>query len=348
MSGKTRFLTSLRGEQPDRCPLFLRDLTLALDEAGLTTTEVCARRYNGDLSSKAVVGYWRRVGQDAVVGCIHHLGFGVETLGGSMDYPRKGIPNVAVHPFGGESLDRFPDLDMKRDGQFPEVIRSYMTVSKALPDTAVVCNTEGPVTKAAILRGLEALLMDIVSEPGYARELIGYATEMGCDFLEAVAEWSDCLFVAAATDNPDLLGADVFKSHSIPGLKRMVSAADGRNLPSVFHPHGDFSAPENREALECSLSTGIAGFQFAERNDQDAIKDTAGGRVCLMGGIDVHSTLLLGPAERIREETVSCLERFRPWNGYVFMCSGSLHRGMPLHHVDVMTRTVIDTASVVR
>lgn len=343
MTGRARFLSSLRGEEPDRCPLFLRDLTLALDESDLTTPEVCAGAYDGGLSANAIVKYQNRVRQDAVVGCIHHLGLGIEALGGMVHYPEKGIPSISSPPFQGAPLDQFPETDMNRDGQFPQVIESYRSVRRYLKDVAVVCNTEGPLTRAAILRGLEEFMMDLSSEPDYAREVIDHATEMGRRFMEAVSESVDCLFLASATDNPDLFGADVFLSHSIPGLKRLVSAADSLGLPTIFHPHGDFSASGNREALERSISTGIAGFQFAEGNDQDLMKQAVGGRICLLGGIEVHSTLLLGPPERIVQETQACLDRFRPWDGYVFMCSGSLHRGMPLENVDVMARTVIDS-----
>lgn len=344
MDGRERFLHSIRREQPDRCPLFLRDLTLALDEARLTTPEVCSGTYDGTSSAKAVIKYHDRVGQDAVVGCIHHLGMDVEALGGTMDYPVNGIPSVIHHPFSGDLLDHFPEIDHLRDGQYPEVLRSYRLVHECLSGTSVVCNTEGPLTKAAILRGLEALIMDLNSEPDYARDIIEYATDLACCFTQMVAEHSDCLFVAAATDNPDLFGSDSFIKHSLPGVRRLVSNAESLGLPTVFHPHGDFSAPENLSAFEASIATGIDGFQFAEDNDQDVMRDLAAERLCLLGGIDVHSALLLGPAERIVEETTVCLERFRPWNGYVFMCSGSLHRGMPLENVDVMARTVISTS----
>ncbi|MCG7840551.1 MAG: hypothetical protein MIO87_01430 [Methanomassiliicoccales archaeon] len=63
-----------------------------------------------------------------------------------------------------------------------------------------------------------------------------------------------------------------------------------------------------------------------------------GGRIALIGGIDASSTLLLGPEEKIVDEMESFLHLFHSWTGYVFMCSCSLHRGMPLENVEIMMR----------
>ncbi len=340
MNAEKRFLRPLAREEPDRCPVFLRDLTLALDHAGLSTAEVCSGPYDGRLSAEAVLSYHRRTGQDAVVGCIHHLGLGMEMLGGEVSYPERGIPSVVRHPFGGAPMDGFPDVDPRKDGEWPQVLESYRLVHESGIDAAVVCNLEGPLTRAATLRGLEELMMDLHSEPDHAQGIVRFATETALDMVDAFSEWSDCVFLASASDNPDLFGPELFLELTVPGLARLASAAEDKGLPTVFHPHGDFSAPENAAPLRSSLETGIEGFQFAEGNDHVSLRDGIGDRVCLMGGIEVSSTLLLGPESRIARETEAYLEGFRPWDAYVFMCSCSLHRGMPLHHVDAMLEAV--------
>ncbi|MDI3483384.1 MAG: [methyl-Co(III) methanol/glycine betaine-specific corrinoid protein]:coenzyme methyltransferase [Candidatus Methanomethylophilaceae archaeon] len=340
MDGRQRFLTALERDMPDRAPLFLRELTLPLDIMGYSTPEVCSGSYDSDKSARAVISFNKRMGQDAVVGCIHHLGMDVEPLGGEVMYPEYGIPSVVRHPFEDATKEMcLPDMSR---WQYPAVIKSYRMVSELLPHVAIVCNIEGALTKAALLRGQELLIMDLLCEPDYIRSLSRFSTEMSLCFIEAVCESADpdCIFVAAATDNPDLLGLDPVMTFTLPELKTLRVCASRMGIPTVFHPHGDLGSVRNNEFLEGVISTGVAGIQFAEMNDVPALRSAVGERVSLLGGIDAFSTLLLGPKERIIVETDRFLRLFHPFRGYVFMCSCSLHRGIPLENVETVTETL--------
>jgi len=343
MRGRERFLTALRRERPDGPPVFLRDLTLALDQPGYTTPEVCAGRYDPDKAASSIMALHHRLGQDAVVGCVHFLGMEVEALGGEVSYPTWGIPSVARPPFQGTNDPALVPLDLKRKEPFPNVLECYRRVAEGLRgEAAIVCNLEGPLTKAALLRGLENLALDMHYDPALVQRLVDYATALGAEYLEAVAAEApiDCAFIAAASDNPDLFGREAFVRYSVPHVKRLRERATGIGLPTVFHPHGDMASVANLPLMEEVIASGVEGFQFAEGNDAGALKRRFGERICLMGGIDAFSTLLLGPEGRIAEEAEGYLRAFRPWGGYVFMCSCSLHRGMPLENVDALMRCV--------
>ena len=70
-------------------------------------------------------------------------------------------------------------LDMKKDHPFPNVIDCYRQVSNELSSkVAIVCNLEGPVTKAALLRGMENLAMDMHFAPDVAASYVRYATDL--------------------------------------------------------------------------------------------------------------------------------------------------------------------------
>jgi uroporphyrinogen decarboxylase len=147
---------------------------------------------------------------------------------------------------------------------------------------------------------------------------------------------NSAIFVAAASDNPDLIGPDVFRSTSLPGLRTLVVEAGRSGLPTVFHPHGVFTDPAYHCLVEESIEQGIRGFQFAEMNDFAIAKRKWGGRICILGGVDVSTTLLLGPEERVRRETREYLTTCAPGGGYVMMCSCSVHRGIPSNNLKAM------------
>ncbi len=343
LSPRERMRTALVGGTPDRVPIFLRDLTLGLDVAGYLTPEVCAGRFDAEKSSKAVVATQRTLGHDAVVGSIQFCGLEVEALGGKLQFPEMGIPAVVEPPFRtAEDIDRAELPDLERTAPLNNVLHSYqLTADRIGRDVAMVGNLEGAITKAGILRGLETLLMDLLLDPGLAEKTIRFATELGVDFVRALAGHgvNSAIFVAAASDNPDLIGPEVFRSKSLPGLRILVAEAEKSGLPTVFHPHGTFTNPACHSLVDESIAQGIRGFQFAEMNDFTKAKQEWGDRVCILGGVDVFTTLLLGPEERIRRETEQYLATCAPGGGYVMMCSCSVHRGIPLDNLKVMIDT---------
>lgn len=341
------FIGSLEGGTPEAPPVFLRDLTLGLDETGYTTPEVCAGAYDADKSAHSVLALHERLGQDAVVGCIHYVGLEIEALGGQVRYPERGIPSVVRHPFQDTADPELVLLDMRREPPFPSVARSYRLVGEGLKGSAaLVCNIEGPVTKAALLRGMENLALDMFFDKDLAARYVDYATDISMEYLKVIDSQTelDCCFLASASDNPDIFGTEAFLRYTLPNLSRLRDASAALGLPTIFHPHGDLSAPKNLPLVENIIATGVEGFQFAEKNDHLALKRAFGKRITLLGGIDAFSTLLLGPVDRIVRETESFLSDFRPWDRYVFMCSCSLHRGMPLANVDVMMGSVLGFA----
>ncbi|MHC1680580.1 MAG: uroporphyrinogen decarboxylase family protein [Methanomassiliicoccales archaeon] len=346
-NGRHLFIGALDGEIPEAPPVFLRDLTLGLDETEYSTPEVCAGAYDADKSAESVLALHGRLGQDAVVGCIHYVGLEIEALGGQVKYPERGIPSVVRHPFQDTTDPELVLLDMCREPPFPNIARSYRLVGEGLEGSAaLVCNIEGPVTKAALLRGMENLALDMFFDKNLASRYVDYATELSMEFLKVIDSQTDldCCFLASASDNPDIFGTEAFLQFTVPNLRRLREASASLGLPTIFHPHGDLSTTENLPLMEEIIATGVEGFQFAERNDHLALRRAFGKSITLMGGIDAFSTLLLGPSERIVKETEGFLNDFRPWDRYVFMCSCSLHRGMPLDHVDAMMNGVLGFA----
>lgn len=342
MTPRERMTAALAGGVPDRVPVFLRDLTLGLDIADLDTPEVCAGAFDAELSARSVIAAQREIGHDAVVGSIQYCGMEVEMLGGEVMFPQRGIPSVTRAPLDSpEKVDDAEAPDARRDAPLSNIVRSYRLVSERIGrEVAVLGNVEGPLTKAGILRGLDILAMDMVSDPDVFRRTVRFSNDLTVDLCSAMCEaGADAMFVAAATDNPDILGGEAIVKHTIPGLKRIVDAVRSEDSPTAFHPHGTFSHGEFSGLVDAVLETGIAGFQFAEGNDLAEAKRRWGRKTCIMGGVNAFTTLLLGPLEAIRDETARCLDACMDGGGYVMMCSCSLHRGMPLGHVKEMVGT---------
>jgi len=341
MTSRERMDAALRGEKPDQVPIFLRDLTLGLDVCDYTTPEVCAgpNGYDADKSARCVVETQRLLGHDCVVGAIHDLGLDVERFGGRVEFPERGIPFIAQPAFSSASLLPDPsNLAAAPQGRLPGLARSYRLVREQLgSQVAIAANVEGPVAKAGLLRGLDALLLDMMRDPPAARAAVDFAVELCCEHVRILLDaGADFVFVAAASDGPAAIQPEHYLEYTISGLARIVATAREREAPVVFHPHGPFTDSRFQYLVDAAVETGIVGFQFGEDTDFAVAKQCWGSRVCVLGGVDIPSVLLPGPPERIREVTRNVLAQARTGGGFVLMPSCSVHRGFPLTHLQAM------------
>lgn len=348
VTSRELFLSRLRCEHTEDVPIFLRDLTLALDVINARTTDVFTEDYDSKLSAKAVVAFQRHTGQDAVVGCIQSAAFNVESFGGVMKYPEYGIPIPVIHPF--ENITDVPDVNIGLSKKMLGAVSSYSIVRKDLPDVAVVANVEGPLTKTGTLTGMERLAMLLIDDRDTAGRFIDAAMEHTCIFVEELErnDSIDTVFIAAATDNPDLFGDTAFSEFTLSHVREFVRKMHDSDLPVIFHPHGVFSSDGASEILEESILTGIDGFQFAEDNDPAVITSKIDGRCAVLGGTDIVPTLLHGSNDTIRNETEYHLNACRSGN-HIFMPSCSLHRGSDINRIMVMmdaVRSFKDNAQV--
>ena len=334
MDHKERFLSHFEGGTPDRIPLFLRDFTLGLDNLDISTAEVIGERYNSELASRSVVSFGRMTGQDAIVGCVHTPAFIAEQFGGKMKYPEYGVPSVIEHPFSSpEALDR---ADTALKGKALEAIEAYHITSKADHDMAVVGNVTGPLTKASVLMGMDVLSMALAENIDFVRDVIKVGTEASYSFLEEIMDDIDLVFLASASDNPSLFGIGAMESITFPYVKENTTKIHSMGKPVMFHPHGDFV---NQKLIDSMVSTGVDGFQFAEQNDKCQICRMVDNRCVVMGGTDIVPTLYFGKKDEIVSETERYLSSCSK-KRYIFSCSCSLQRGVPMENINIMCSVV--------
>lgn len=334
MDHRERFLSHFEGIIPDKMPMFLRDFTLGLDVVGCLTTDMFGESFDSELSSRSVLSFAKMTDQDAVIGCVHSPAFIVEQFGGRMKYPDHGIPSVMEHPFSNPS--KLDSADTVPKGKAADAIQSYHITADAGTDLAIIGNITGPLTKASVLMGMENLSLALHDNISFVKDVIDTGMELSMTMLEDTSDDIDAVFIASATDNPTLFGADIVNSISIPYLEGMADAIYFMGKYSIYHPHGDYTDPVPMEAF---LSTGIDCFQFAEENDPVKIRELIGDRCVIMGGTDIVPFLYSGTPEEIRSETKRYLDTFSD-SRYIFSCSCSLQRGTPLASIKEMCSCV--------
>ena len=342
MTPKESFLSILRMEDTDYTPVFPRDLTLGLDAYG-TTFDVFLRDIAPEFSARCVLKLQEQCGHDVTVGCIRTQQKGV--FGGKVTRSTNGMPQISEAPFADiEDMDKHHPEEAINDRVRINNEASRI-VAKERPDLALVDNCSTPMGMAMGLRGIETFVMDMMVQPDIVDRLMDFGTKVSELLLKnTVIEETDAAFLAAAYDNPDIVGDEPYERLSLPGVKSMTDIAHDMGISMIFHPHGVFSTEDRLELLKRTIiKTGIDGFQFAESNDPEGIVSQTDGRCAILGGLDPYTVLLMGPEERIVRKMDQYMDVLSGHH-YVPMCSCSLHVGLPIENL----RTMVHAAHTYR
>lgn len=313
-------------------PLFIRNFTISLDAAGMVVSDVFGGGYDPVRASDSIVAFQRITKQDAVVGCVHSPAFLVEHFGGSMKYPENRIPVVKDVPVKGPGF--LDEEDRPIDGMALSAVESHRLTNSKLPDTAVVINVTGPLTKASVLMGMDMLSMAIMDDPVFVEKVIRRAMIPTNEYIERITGdgSSEDVFIASASDNNELFGDDALRRFTFPVLKDMVSTTHYNGATATFHPHGDWMS---KDLMDEVVESGVDCFQYAEGCDPSRICEMIDGRCAVMGGTDIIPVLHSGTPRQIRDSVHVHMDACS-WSRFIFSCSCSLQMSTPMENVICM------------
>jgi uroporphyrinogen decarboxylase len=155
----------------------------------------------------------------------------------------------------------------------------------------------------SFLRGLDQLLMDLLTDPDMAAFLLDRFTEFYVSFFDrmftAAPGRIDILRIADDLGMQDrlLIGPEIFDSFFAPRLLRLVDMAHSHGVKVMFHSCGAIAPLIDRIiALGVDILDPI---QVAAKGmDPGPLKAAFGSRICLHGSIDTQYVLPRGsPAE---------------------------------------------------
>jgi len=121
-----------------------------------------------------------------------------------------------------------------------------------------------------------------------------------------------------------------------PRMRIFAEGCKKRGIPFLYHTDGNIT-----RVLEDILDMGVNALHPVEPLAMDIyeIKKRVGGKLCLIGNIDVD-LLLRGTPEEIEEDTKKHLRELGPGGGYVLGSSNSIHRTIKAENY----RAMLDTA----
>ena len=324
MNHRERVLTAARHEEPDRVPLFyrdvpeveerlLRDLGLADRDALLEHFDIDFRWIGPEYIGPPLDDPDGRTRRD-IWGVTYRY---VETETGGhwehVDRPLEGVDDPAA-------LDdhAWPTLDLFDFSVIREQVARY--------DDFALMTLGGPASPGIVLTmidlmGIERAMMDMVANVPFFEAL----AERICAFDVALAER---IFEEAGdrldfyrmgddfgTQRGLLFGVAQYRERVMPFLKRMAAPAKRHGARYYHHSCGAI-----RPLIPSLIETGVDVLDplqvKAADMDPRALKAEFGGRLCFSGGVDEQELLPRGTPEDVRRGVRALCRVMAPGGGF--------------------------------
>jgi len=336
MNSRESFCSSLRGERPERMPVFLYDLSLGIDVLNVPSADIfkgCG--LDGIKAGKAILALQKELKHDAAAGCYRAIDQSV--FGGSIECKEHGIPVLVKKPFE-DPFRLYGVAPEDMEGRMDETVRSYQTVRSG-SDIGMTLNMVSPFSAAASMRGLETFLMDLCIEKEYVGDMLQFENDLFYVMFDELKDVdADALLLAAPYDNVDMIDADMMDS-ALRSLRIVSKASHAEGIPLMLHPHGSFTSEHGKGSLEELLLLPVDCLYYGESNDHSKMRKMVKRRCVLAGGIDTFTTIYLGPDERVRNDVNDVMSSVKDEN-FIFTCSCSVDRGLSLERMKIMMDAV--------
>lgn len=236
------------------------------------------------------------------------------------------------------SLDRF-------DWPDPDRSFSYGTLdelSRLLPDGAkAIVNVGYVFTAPWMLMGLTDFCMAVARQDPLVPRLIDRVGAIQHRVVENLVDY-ECVGAVRMPDDLAHTGGtmvrpDFFRKHVFPWHERIGRLVRSKGLPYLFHSDGRLY-----EVLDDLVACGYHALHPCEpaSTDIDQLKRKYGGRLCLMGNINLDSTLCLGTPEEVREEVKLRIRTVAPGGGYCCGASNSVPEYVPYENYLAMVEAI--------
>jgi uroporphyrinogen decarboxylase len=199
--------------------------------------------------------------------------------------------------------------------------------------------SHGPFQTACDLRGTDAFLMDMMSNPEFARALLDKVTTVIEGLIKLAmqvgGEYFDMIELPGddyAGNSNLLVSPSLFRKFIQPCLERLVKAVQEHNPQVKIMLHSDGAITK---LLPEVIALGVDVLHPLEplpATDLVAVKEVFGKQISFLGGIDI-SHAMPGSRAEVVDETKRRIAQLAPGGGYILAPSNHLQADVPAENV---------------
>ena len=328
-----RLRKALFCQEPDRVPLVELQVDHEVKEAFLAKPV-------GDIETD--VEFWHKAGYDYVP-ILPLIELFANLLPSRTSYTEMAVSdNKYERKWAQEgqgtilSLKDFDDFDWPNPA---DADYSRFDQAKAvLPDGMGIIGSVGGMFEFVWqLMGFESFSLALVDNPelvdrmfNRVREIVYavFTNMMDYECIDAVWFCDDIAYTEGMMISPDVL-----RKYLFPWYKKMAKVCKDRSLPVIYHSDGDLWP-----VMDDITDAGINAIHPIEPKAMDIneLKRKVAGRLCVIGNIDLGSTLTMGTPEDVDAEVQQRIKDLAPGGGYCVGSSNTVTNYVPLENYRAM------------
>jgi uroporphyrinogen decarboxylase len=317
-----------KGEIPPRVPFVPVIYEHAASLIRVNTSDLAR---NEDLIVKGQLAAYHLYKHDLVSVGVDIYNIEAEALGCKVSYFNdSSVPSISepiISDF--EDLKKLKVPNPASDGRMPLFISATRRINEAIGKEVFVSGTVvGPFTLAALLRGFESFLMDLIIDEEFALEQLKFASEVSFSYAKAFIDIGVGVSINESWIAPPLLSPDIFDSVVFEFERKLITRIKSCGLKNVaLICGGNTSSISN-----LLVQTGTSLLMADSNSDQAAIK-----RLCEQHKINlrasIDSALVQGDNYDLLEEAVKNVIAKCSANGsFIFGC-GIVSANTPVANV---------------
>ena len=329
-----------REEPPDRVPIF----ELMIDPNTI----------NGILPGGTYEDLVEELDIDCVVSPTPSRMFGKEIIGYNGDFPifktewgetrEDNAECVAIpidHPIKSHAdWERYEIPNPEKPGRL-DALKELVKRFKG--KRAIGANIHDSLNYPEYMFGLKALMMNLILEPDWVKEVVDACNAHTTRMAELVVE-SGADFVILSDDfggkQGPLMSVKHFEEFFLPGLASVARAAKQKGAFVMKHSDGNVMS-----LLPFFIEAGIEGFHPSDPSagmDIAEVKKEFGDRLAVFGGIDTGDSLSNWPVDKLVSEVRRRIRELAPGGGWAISSSNTVHSSVKpenYHALVTATRT---------
>lgn len=316
MLGKQLFAAIRRGETPQRIPFVPTIYEHGAALLGVTPS-VAAR--NADLLAAGQLRAYELYQQDLAAVGLDIYNIEVEALGGHIVYPQDAtlpfLQNAILPALGDVQQLSLPDPD--RDGRMPLMLEALRTVLREIGGEVPVSGTvTGPFTLAALLRGFENFVADLLLEPAAAGRLLMFCAEVGAVWARRLVQEGASVAVNESWIVPPLLSPELYTRCVVPAETALIEDIRASGQANTALICGGDTAP----IVPAMLTTGTSLIMADHNTDQEGVAQACRDASVLLRGSISPVLLEQGTDAELEAGVRRVLEQCADYEGFLFGC----------------------------
>lgn len=316
MNGRELFKIMAAGEIPPEIPFIPTIFEHSAKVIGKTPSQIAQ---DEDLLVESQLACYEIYKHDLISIGVDIYNIEYEALGAKVKFPENAeLPSTnEIIVKCEEDIDKLVVPNPEKDARMPMFLNAVQRVNEKVGKEVIVNGTiVGPFTLAAIMRGFENFVMDLVMEPDFAYKLMEFANKVSLAFAESFIKRGIGLSINESWIAPPLLSPAFYAENVVEYEKKLIQGIKKLGQKNVAL----ISGGNTTDILDDMITTGTSLLLADSECDRLYYKKRCRENNILMRASIASKIVETGDEDEMKSAAAKVINDCRDYSGFIFGC----------------------------